>query len=203
MFVRDVMTAGAISTAPDVRLFAALKLMNDRKVRRLPVLDGRKLVGIITKSDIYAALGPVAQWGAYEDGEEPSVEEYMTRSPLTVSPKDSLETAAMLMHDKRLSGLPVLDGSRLVGIITETDVFKALLGIMGVKEPGARIVVQLSSPRHLLSDLHKATAGLVVRSVVTYRDEKGQWKAVVRVRGREKDKTTRAVRAQAHSDGVS
>lgn len=189
MFIRDIMTPNPVTTSPQIRLFAALKLMNDRRFRRLPVVDGRKLVGIITKSDIYAALGPVEQWGAYEGGEEPEVEEYMTPKPLTVASKDTIETAALLMHDNRLSGLPVVDGAKLVGIVTETDVFKTLLEIMGVKEVGARLVIQLSSPRHLLEELHRATAGLVVRSVATYRDAKGAWKAVVRVRGRERDKT--------------
>lgn len=187
MFVRDCMTAPVTSIDPQMRLFAALKLMNERRIRRLPVVDGKKLVGIVTKSDIYAALGPVAQWGTYEEGAEPAVEDCMTPQPLTVSPKDPIETAAMYMHDNRLSGLPVVDGGRLAGIITETDIFKALLDIMGVKEGGARIVVQLASPKHLLAELERAAAGMAVRSVVTYREPKGAWKAVVRVRGREKE----------------
>jgi acetoin utilization protein AcuB len=180
------MSSSVVSTQPQVRLFAALKLMSDRHVRRLPVIEGRKLVGIITKSDIYAALGPVAQWGTFEEGGEPTVEEYMTPKPLAVSSKDPLEAAALLMHDNRFSGLPVVDANRLVGIITETDIFKAMIDILGMKEGGARIVIRLSSPKNLLSELSKATSGLAVRSVVTFHD-KESWKAVVRVRGREKE----------------
>lgn len=185
MFVRDWMTSQPVTVAPDLRLFAALKLMNDRHFRRLPVVRDKKLVGIITKSDIYSALGPVAQWGTFEEGSEPAVEENMTRDPVSVSSKDPLENAAVVMLEKRISGLPVVDGGRLVGIITETDIFKAMLEIMGVKEGGARIVLQLASPMNLLAELSKKTAGLAVRSVITFRD-KDKWKAVVRVRGREK-----------------
>jgi len=184
MFVRDWMTSHVKTIHPQTRLFEALKLMEQEHVRRLPVVDGRKLLGIITRSDIYAALGPVEQWGAYEEGDEPSVEEHMTPKPLSVSPKDPLETAALLMHNNRISGLPVVDGPRLVGIITETDIFKAMLEIMGVREGGARIVLRLASPKNLLAELAKATSGLAVRSVVSYRG-KNTWHAVVRVRGRE------------------
>lgn len=185
MFVRDWMTSPVATISPEERLFSALKQMNDRHIRRLPVVDGKKLVGIITRSDIYSALGPVERWGAVKEGEEPAVDDFMTPKPLSVSPKEPLETAAILMHDNRISGLPVTDGTRLVGIITETDIFKAMLDIMGVKEGGARIVLQLATPKNLLAELAKATSGLAVRSVVTYRG-KDTWHAVVRVRGREK-----------------
>jgi acetoin utilization protein AcuB len=184
MFVRDWMTSPVTSIAPEERLFAALKRMNDKHIRRLPVLAGKKLVGIITRSDIYSALGPVERWGTVKEGEEPTVDDFMTPKPLSVSAKEPLETAAVLMHDNRISGLPVTDGERLVGIITETDIFKAMLDIMGVKEGGARIVIQLASPQHLLAEIAKATSGLAVRSVVTYRGS-ASWHAVVRVRGRE------------------
>lgn len=184
MFVRDWMTAHPKTIHPQTRLFEALKLMDQEHIRRLPVVDGRKLLGIVTRSDIYAALGPVDQWGAYEEGEEPTVDEHMTPTPLTISPKDTLESAALLMHDNRISGLPVLEGIRLVGIITETDIFKAILEILGVKESGTRIVLRLASPKNLLAEISKATSGLAVRSVVTYRAKDG-WHAVVRVRGRE------------------
>jgi acetoin utilization protein AcuB len=185
MFVRDWMTPNVATIAPQTRLFAALAIMNERKCRRLPVVDGKKLVGIVTKSDVYQALGPVEQWGSTEEGSEPKVEEVMSKKLLTVSSKEPLEAAAVLMLDNRVSGLPVVDGGKLVGIITETDVFKAMVEILGAREEGGRIVIGLASPKKLLDEISKATAGLAVRSVVTYR-EKDSWKAVVRVKGREK-----------------
>lgn len=185
MIVRDWMTSPVTSAPPQLRIFAALKLMNDKKVRRLPIVEGRKLVGILTKSDIYGALGPVAQWVAYEEGEEPTAGDYMTPDPLTVRAPAPLEDAAMLMHDKKISGLPVMEGVRLVGIITETDIFRAFIEMMGVGETGARLSFRLGEPKNLLDELAKRTAGMSVRSVATIRRKDG-WHAVVRVRGRSK-----------------
>jgi acetoin utilization protein AcuB len=179
------MTAPAVSVPPQLRMFPALKLMNDKKIRRVPVVEGRKLVGILTKSDIYGALGPVSQWGAFEEGSEPSVSDYMTPDPATIEASAPIEEAAALMHEKRISGLPVVEGKRLVGVITETDLFRAFVEMMGVDEGGARLAFRLGEPKNLLDEIAKRTAGMAVRSVATFRRKDG-WHAVVRVRGRAK-----------------
>ncbi|MHC4606157.1 MAG: CBS domain-containing protein [Planctomycetota bacterium] len=185
MFVRDWMTDLVVTVLPNTKLQAAVNLMNERKIRRVPVVDGKRLVGIITKSDIYAALGPLSTWDKTE-AEEQTVDAHMTRGPITVAPGNTLEEAALVMHDRRVSGLPVLDRGKLAGVITETDIFRAFVEIMGIREGGARIAMQLKPGAGILEQIKKRAGRLVVRSLVTYHDPKKKtWRAIIRVRGRQ------------------
>ena len=183
MFVRDWMTDQVMSALPNTPISGALGMMNERKVRRLPVVEGPKLVGIVTKSDIYARIG-------MKSDEDPTVAEIMTRNPITVASTEQLENAALIMHEKRISGLPVVDKKKLVGIITETDIFRAFVDIMGIREKGVRIMLSFKSGDKLLSQIRNRIGRMAVRSLVTYHDpNKDEWVAVLRVRGHE-DRTT-------------
>lgn len=186
MFVRDWMTPQVVTTSPGTKLGTALGLMNERKVRRLPVVDGGKLTGILTKSDVYAALGPLTQWPK-NLFEERTVDEAMTRNPVTVFPGDTIEHAAVVMLDRRVSGLPVVDKKGLEGIVTETDIFRALVEIMGLRERGARVSMRLEAHgKSLLPQLEKKFGKMQLRSLVAYHDKKqDDWIAIARVRGRE------------------
>lgn len=185
MFVHEWMRDMVVTCMSNMRLGGALGLMNERKVRRLPIVDARKLVGIITKSDIYAAMGPLSIWDK-SDAEEQIVESYMTPDPITVSPGETIENAALIMHDRRVSGLPVMDKKKLVGVITETDIFRAFIEIMGLREKGARIALKFKSGDKILQQIQKRTGKMGIRSLVTYRKpDKAEWTAIIRVAGRE------------------
>ena len=151
----------------------ARALMRRHGIRRLPVLSHGSLAGIVTLSDLDSGRPG------------PTVSEIMTPDPATVGPDETLERAALMMLNRRISGLPVVEENKLVGMITETDIFRALVEILGMHDRGARIVLNLHSPDSLLSALRECTENVAVRSLVTYHDPKsGQWKAVVRLRGR-------------------
>jgi acetoin utilization protein AcuB len=145
-------------------------------------VEDERLVGIVTRSDLVAALGkdPLKR-----RGEERKVEGIMTRKPLTVEQEDTLERAAELMLEKKVSGLPVVDGLRVVGILTESDVFRALCQILGVGEKGARVVMSVRDEEDVLEAVRKRLTGLGMRSLATYHNpELGRWEVVLRVRGR-------------------
>jgi acetoin utilization protein AcuB len=174
MFVRRWMSSPAVTIPKEVPAASALEFMRRRKVRRLPVTDGGRLVGIVTQSDLQASR---------RDAEY--VEDRMTRNPLTVAPEDTLEQAARLMLEKKVSGLPVVEKEALAGIITESDVFRALCEMLGVGEKGARVVFSVPEGDDLLAALRRKLSGLVPRSLATLHDaEKGRWEVVMRVRGR-------------------
>ena len=174
MFVRKWMSSPVLTIPRTESAAAALEVMTKRKVRRLPVVEGEKLAGILTLSDLQASK----KQGA-------SLDEVMTRDPLTVAPDDTLEQAAKLMLEKQISGLPVVENGRVAGIITESDVFRALCELLGVAEKGARVVFTVPESADLLESVHKKLAGLSLRSLATSHDaEKGQWEVVMRVRGR-------------------
>ncbi|HEX7901864.1 MAG TPA: CBS domain-containing protein [Planctomycetota bacterium] len=175
MYVRNWMSSPAVTIPPAASAAAAMEVMTGRKVRRLPVVEGWGLRGIVTLSDLHADRRPDA-----------SVEDVMTSDPLTVVPDDTLESAAKIMLERQVSGLPVLDAERRVaGIITESDVFRALCDLLGVKEKGARVVFTVPEDSDLLESLRHRLGGMVPRSLATFHNTaRGCWEVVTRVRGR-------------------
>ena len=179
MFVRDWMSAPAITLGPDVTASAALAFLEKRNVRRVPVVEDGRLVGIVTKSDLLGAGQNHAVHGVT------TIANVMTKKPLTVQQDETLETAAQLMLSNKISGLPALDGDRVVGIITESDLFRALCEMLGIGERGARVQMTVRDDADLLQKVQGRLNGLAVRSLVTVHDPKRNvWDVVMRVRGR-------------------
>jgi len=124
----------------------AHKLMRDEKIRRLPVVDKRgKLIGIVSESDLLDASPSDATslsiWEMNYMLSKVMVKEIMTRDVITASPDTPLEDAARNMVDKKIGGLPVVRNAEVVGIITETDLFKVFLELLGARESGVRLTV--------------------------------------------------------------
>ena len=111
----------------------------------------------------------------------------MTKNPLTIDPGETLEGAAQVMLQRKVSGLPVVDGQRVVGILTESDLFRALCRMLGIGEQGARVVMSIRDDQDILGLIHKRLNGLAVQSLVTVHDPRREyWDVVLRVRGRSK-----------------
>ncbi len=199
MYVRNWMSSPAVTIAPGVNVEEARALMEKKKVRRLPVVDRGRLVGIVTASDIEAMLGRgrgLTLKDLYR-ALDTRVEEVMTADPITVRPTDTFEEAASILRERRVSGLPVVEGGRVVGMITESDMFAAITDLLGLHEEGERIVVPVTSPEGLLEALKRFSKGLGVRARVTYHDPTTkQWIAGIRVFGRPHGKA-RKTRARA------
>ncbi|HKY79278.1 MAG TPA: CBS domain-containing protein [Anaerolineales bacterium] len=127
--VRDWMTSEVVMISPNQTLPEAHALMKGHKIRRLPVVDGGELIGILTLGDLReASPSDATSLSVFEMnyllGRLP-VSKIMTRDPLTVSPASGLIEAAKLMLHHKIGGLPVMEGDELVGIITESDIFRA------------------------------------------------------------------------------
>lgn len=122
--VRDRMTSRVVTVSPRNRLSEALQIMKENDFRRLPVVNNGALVGMLVQHDIEKAL---RQPGIIP---EAPVEWVMSKNPLTVSPDDDIVFAALLLKDNKISGLPVMDGDELVGIITDTDILQAFIEVM-------------------------------------------------------------------------
>ncbi|OFW59739.1 MAG: hypothetical protein A2V52_06255 [Actinobacteria bacterium RBG_19FT_COMBO_54_7] len=128
--VRDRMTRQPVVLAPEDNLRKARRLMEERGLRRFPVLDNGVLVGIVTDRDIRAAdiSCAVVQEKRYEDYilDHVLVGGIMTPNPITVHPDTPLTEAAGIILENKIGGLPVLENERLVGMITETDLIRTL-----------------------------------------------------------------------------
>ena len=132
--VKDWMTREVVSINADQSLPEAHKLMDEHRVRRLPVMDSEELVGIVTRGDVrQASPSDATSLSIFELHyllARLPVSEIMTKDPITVSPSTRLTEAAKLMIDKRVSGFPVLDGKQVVGVVTESDIFRAFVKLM-------------------------------------------------------------------------
>lgn len=181
MFVRSWMSTPVVVLPASTPASDALEYMEVQKIRRVPIVREGLLVGIITRSDLQTVLAPEQRAGR----RSPAVlGDIMTRSVITVSPDDTLERASQAMLRHEISGLPVMDGDQLVGIITESDIFAAFNEIMGTSESGARLVMSVPANADLLESVRRRISGLTARSLAAYRRPSGAWEVVVRVCGR-------------------
>lgn len=158
MLVKERMTRHPITITPDVSLHEALRIMRDEKVRRLPVLDKRgKLVGIVLERDLlYASPSPATSLSVYEMNylvAKIKVEDLMSRDVITIEEDCPLEEAARIMVDNNIGGLPVMRGDRLVGMITESDLFKIFLELLGARNPGLRVTIKVPEQQGFLAKL--------------------------------------------------
>jgi acetoin utilization protein AcuB len=127
MKVREWMSSPAATLPADTRVIDALELMAVRKIRRVPIVEDGRVVGILTDSDLRGAVG--ADEGSPRRAGT-RLGDLMTRGVVTVGPDERLERAARLMVERGVSGLPVVEDGRVVGLITESDIFAAFVRVM-------------------------------------------------------------------------
>jgi len=146
MLVGRRMTPDPKTIAPDVSVAEATDRMQRERVRRYPVIDKRgKLVGIVSLDDLLrsspSAVTSLNIWEISYLLSQVKVKDVMTKQVITVAEDTPLEEAAKLMLDRKIGGLPVMRGVRLVGIITESDIFRTFTEMLGALEPGIRLTV--------------------------------------------------------------
>ncbi len=142
MLVVERMTPNPITIGQEATVQQALEIIEGRNLRHLPVLDDEEnLVGIVSEKDLLRA-----------ESQSP-IEEVMSRDVVTITEYTALEEAARIMADHKISGLPVMRGGKLVGIITETDLFKIFLELLGAREKGVRLTMLIPEEPGMLASL--------------------------------------------------
>ncbi len=162
MLVKERMSQPVITVAPDLPIMEALNLMKDEKIRRTPVVKNDKLVGIISDKDLLNAspsdATSLSVWEINYLLSQISVKEVMSRHVCTVGENTPIEEAARIMADNKIGGLPVTLDEQVVGLITETDLFKIFLELMGAREVGIRVTALVPEKRGELAVLTNAIA---------------------------------------------
>ncbi|MHB8113017.1 MAG: CBS and ACT domain-containing protein [Bellilinea sp.] len=158
MLVGERMSHPVLTISPDVPVQDALARMRREKVRRYPVVDKNgKMVGIVTNSDLMNASPSEATtlsvWEINYLLSKITVERVMSKNVLTTCESCPIEDAALIMADKKIGGLPVMRGDDVVGIITETDLFKLFIEMLGARVPGVRLSVEMEDKPGKLFDL--------------------------------------------------
>ncbi len=146
MYISNIMRTNVITIPSSTLLFEARRIMDERRIRRLPVVDGQELVGLVTKEDL-DKIGPLES-RSYTINEinynfnKLTVGDVMHREVIAVTPDTSVEAAIATAQSNRVGALPVLEKGKLVGIVTTNDFFLSILNpILGIGLTGSRIAV--------------------------------------------------------------
>ncbi len=159
MLVCDCMTPNPIKVHPESDPLAALGLCKSARIRRLPVVDAdNQIVGIVTRNMLEQFLAKAPSPGVMK--RQHSIEQVMVSPALTVAPDYPLEEAARLMVDHKIGSLPVVEAGKLIGIITETDIFKQFVEILGGQAQATRLTVEVTDTPGELAKVVNVIAAL-------------------------------------------
>lgn len=187
MLVRHLMTPDPVSIAPDRTVAEAGALMAEKGIRHLPVLEGGRLVGLVTRTSLAQALPGLAtgltRFEVNYLTANTLIREVMIRDPALGTEDMAAEEAARVMNTKRISSLVVVRGETPVGIITDTDIFEAMLELLGARRPGVRLTIHVDDRPGQLSRVAGAIAkaGGNISCVGGWEVEAGVWGAVMKV----------------------
>ncbi|MGE5700431.1 MAG: CBS and ACT domain-containing protein [Deltaproteobacteria bacterium] len=165
MLVGRRMTKDPKTVSPDDTLGTAAGMMRESRINHLPVVEGGRLVGILSDTDLRnasLASGPLPAPEGTVDRDR-RVREVMKTEVWSLTPEDSVEDALLIITRKRFGALPVLSGDKLVGIITKIDLLNAVIDVLNLDEVGMRIEVSLPATLSRLEELAAVLDGLSVR----------------------------------------
>ena len=189
MLVGRRMRTSLITLPKDATLAQARELLHTHRIRHLPIVEGDRLLGILTDRDIRQA-SPSSAAGISTDqtaaflAQIPAIQA-MIKDVRTVSPYTTIEEAARLMLEHKIGCLPVTEADRLVGIITETDILGVFVDVMGIREPSARMEIVLPDQPGALAEITRIiqTHGVSISSIVTMaHSEAGKRLAIIRLK---------------------
>jgi acetoin utilization protein AcuB len=177
MLVRDYMTYDVVTIDPEARLSDGLNMMRTHNIHRLPVVEDNLLVGIVSEKDLLYALPsadrPISWVEASAQAAALPVRQIMQQDLVTVGPDCPIELAAATMADHKIGALPVVsppESRMLVGIITETDIFKLFIEMLGSRAPGVRASLEINNRKGALASLFNriVEAGGLIASVSSF-----------------------------------
>ena len=190
MRIRDIMTKNPITVSSETLVLDAQKIMKEKNIRRLPVVDKDKLVGIVTQHDILqASPSPATSLSIHELNyllSKMKVKEIMKKNPIALPPDTPFEEALRIGQEKKIGAFPVVENGKLIGIATESDSIRFLTHALGIREEGARVTIEGLGGKW--GDLQKITAiadqhQTVILSMISWeRQDKGDWMIVLRLK---------------------
>lgn len=157
MYVKNRMTKNPYTITADAPITDAVAILREKNLKRLPVVDKEKVVGILTQSDIQKVSPTKAtSLSIFEINyllSKLKVKDAMTKKAITIDADSLLEEAAVIMRENRIGTLPVVEDKKLVGIITESDIFDAFIELLGFKDSGSRITVEAKDVPGAMADI--------------------------------------------------
>ncbi len=162
MLVKERMSHPVIALSPDMPVYDARSLFKQEQIRRAPVIKAGKLLGIVSKQDLIDATPSRATslsvWEMNYLLSKITVGEIMTKEVLTIDENTPIEQAARIMADEKIGGMPVMHEGKVSGMITETDLFKIFLEMMGARDKGVRVTAMVEDKPGILNKITSAVA---------------------------------------------
>jgi acetoin utilization protein AcuB len=193
------MTKNPITVDSETLVLDAQKIMKENNIRRLPIVEKGKLVGIVTQHDLLeAAPSPATSLSVHELNyllSKMKVKEIMKKNPVTFTPDTPFEEALKIGQEKKIGSFPVMDKGKLVGIATESDIVRFLTRSLGLREEGSRITIEGLGGK--LSDLERMISivnqhGTIILSMISMpRPDKKDWMIVLRLKTNNPDPIVR------------
>ena len=201
MLVKERMTRNPIFIRPDTPVTEAQALMKREKIHHLPVLDkDEKLVGIVTEKDLlYASPSVATTLSVYEMTSllaKLKVEKVMSREVISIAEDVPLEEAARIMADRGIGGLPIVRGKAVVGIITESDLFRIFIELFGARQKGIRATMTMSNEKGTLAKITAAvsgTGGNIIALGTYLGEDPSTGRCTIKIDGLSRDKVVAAL----------
>jgi acetoin utilization protein AcuB len=195
MFVKDRMSRHPLTIGTDITISATHKYMQEQNVRHLPVVDkAGKMVGLVTEDDLLQAepssATSLSVWEIHGLLDRITAKDVMVHDVITTSEDTPIEEAAHLMLTHKIGCLPVLRDGKLVGIITESDIFRTLMELFSAKQKGLRITLEVPDREGELAKVAQAIAdqgGYIAACGTFMADEPTKWGLVFKVRNVDRD----------------
>lgn len=157
MYVKNRMTKIVYTITANAPITEAVAIMREKNLKRVPVVEDDKVVGILTQGDIQKVSPTKAtSLSIFEINyllSKTTVKDAMTKQPITIEAESLLEEAAVIMRQNRIGTLPVVKDGKLVGIITESDIFDAFIDLLGFKDVGSRITIEAKDVPGALAEI--------------------------------------------------
>ncbi|MBP2640407.1 MAG: putative signal transduction protein with domain containing protein [Firmicutes bacterium] len=188
MFVKTRMTANPVTIKSTATIADASEIMRANKFRRLPIVDDGRLVGIVTDRDLReVSASPATTLSIFELNyllAKMKVKDIMKRNVITISAEATIEEAALSMYNNRIGGLVVVDDQgKVTGVLTETDIFKSFVDVMGLTEGRTRLTIEVQEDQ--IGVLHEITGvfkdlGINICSLASYTQPDGKFEIIIR-----------------------
>lgn len=187
MFVINRMTKNPMTVTADTKVDEVAHLMKKHNFRRLPVVDDGKLVGFLSNSDLMrVAPSPATTLSRYEINSllaKICVRDIMKKDVVSVNVDATIEEAALIMYKNKIGGMPVVSNmGAVVGVITETDIFKTFVDVMGLADGKTRITLEVTDKIGVVKDIAEifGQAGVSIDSLITCKKEDNKYEIVIR-----------------------
>ena len=205
MKVRDIMSTNVVTVNEKTLLSDARKIMEAHRIRRLPVMKKDRLVGLVTMHMLLEAAPSSAtslsQWDLIYILAKTTVREIMVKEPFTITPDMTVEEALQMGQEKKVGAFPVVEDGKLVGVVTESDIVRMMIRVLGVQRGGKRIDIKAPAEfgitKRILDVLDRTKTVLLSILTLPPEEDEDEWMVMLRVRSEDAAPTVKELEAAA------